>query len=296
VGELPLLPRLATGSWIDADFHIWIGHPEKNRAWDLLSRARRALVERNVTLEAHPAVWESLFAAEGSDWFWWFGEDHFTSDKALFDRLFRSHLKAVYERAGLAVPAWLDVPVSRLARRVSTDRDPLGLIQPVIDGRRTGYYEWHGAGHFRIGAGGTTMHHTAGHVTDLYYGFDRETLYLRLDFPGGAPPGEAIDLGLDMLAPTAGRLVVRGLGAGARQVLWAEGERTGQAVAGARCMVAKIIELAVPFASLGLEAGGAVEVVCKLLRDGRPIENLPPDDLLRFRVPDDRTMLSLWSA
>ena len=296
LGELPALPRLATGSWIDADFHIWIGHPEKNRAWDLLSRARRALLERNLTLEAQPAAWESLFAAEGSDWFWWFGEDHFTSDKVLFDRLFRSHLRAVYERAGLPVPAWLDVPVARLVARASPDREPLGFIQPTIDGRRTGYYEWHGAGHFHMGAGGTTMHHVAGRVTDLFYGFDRESLYVRLDFPAAAPPGEAFDLGLDLLTPTAGRLVVRGLGAGTRAVHWSGGERDGQAVAGANCVVRKILELALPFASLGLEAGSSVEIICKLLRDGRPVENLPPDDLLRFRVPDDRTLLSLWSA
>src|ERR1035438_1683723 len=34
------LQRLVPGSWIDANFNIWIGSPEDNQAWDLLSEAR----------------------------------------------------------------------------------------------------------------------------------------------------------------------------------------------------------------------------------------------------------------
>ena len=95
---LAALPALHSGSWIDADFHIWIGQAEKNRAWDLLARTRRALVEAGSTPERDPGAWDALFAAEGSDWFWWFGDDHWTADRAIFDRLFREHLEAVYDR------------------------------------------------------------------------------------------------------------------------------------------------------------------------------------------------------
>ena len=34
------LQRLVPGSWINANFNVWIGAPEDNRAWDLLSEAR----------------------------------------------------------------------------------------------------------------------------------------------------------------------------------------------------------------------------------------------------------------
>src|SRR6185295_17317363 len=96
VASIAPLSHLHSGSWINADFRIWIGHPEKNRAWDLLARARRALVENGSTPSSAPRAWESLAAAEGSDWFWWFGDDHFTPDKDIFDRLFREHLQAAY--------------------------------------------------------------------------------------------------------------------------------------------------------------------------------------------------------
>lgn len=42
-------------------------------------------------------AWEEIFIAEGSDWFWWFGDDHATHYKDEFDRLFRLHLKNVYK-------------------------------------------------------------------------------------------------------------------------------------------------------------------------------------------------------
>src|SRR5207237_5353777 len=132
--ELPALERLHSGSWINADFRIWIGHPEKNRAWDLVARARRALIANGRTPQTHPGAWEALYAAEGSDWFWWFGEDHYTPDKALFDRLFREHLTGVYERAGLQVPGWLQVPVAQLPVRRDARIMPTTLLKPVLDG------------------------------------------------------------------------------------------------------------------------------------------------------------------
>lgn len=93
------LHGLHPGSWINANYGIWIGHPEENLAWDLLARARGAAVSGN------PAVAEalstgipsddptaemiccSLYAAEGSDWFWWYGDDHFSPHSDRFDRL-----------------------------------------------------------------------------------------------------------------------------------------------------------------------------------------------------------------
>ncbi|MFQ5354856.1 MAG: glycoside hydrolase family 57 protein, partial [Thermodesulfobacteriota bacterium] len=77
------IERLFAGSWISHNFRVWIGHDEDNAAWDMLSEARRLLVERQAELEEEPGgkeraalAWEVVYAAEGSDWFWWFGDDH----------------------------------------------------------------------------------------------------------------------------------------------------------------------------------------------------------------------------
>ena len=96
------LPRLATGSWINANFDIWIGAWEDNQAWDML-HAARDFYDR----EAHKApekasalAMEELLIAEGSDWCWWYGPEHSTANDADFDSLFRAHLANVYRSLG----------------------------------------------------------------------------------------------------------------------------------------------------------------------------------------------------
>src|SRR5262249_24883078 len=88
------LSRLHSGSWIDGRFAIWIGDPDKNRAWEALATARRACGDS-------AAAMEQLYAAEGSDWFWWFGEPFHSAEDFLFDRLFRQRLIAAYGAAGI---------------------------------------------------------------------------------------------------------------------------------------------------------------------------------------------------
>ncbi len=95
------LETLAPGSWIRGEFSTWIGNPSQNRAWEELLRARRL---------AGPKESRFLAMAEGSDWFWWFGPEHRSADDPIFDRLFRSYLKAAYRAAGVQPPHSLDEP------------------------------------------------------------------------------------------------------------------------------------------------------------------------------------------
>src|SRR5438309_878416 len=85
------LEHLHSGSWINQDFKIWLGHQEDNRAWDLLRHTRARLVEMSHDLSPDQTreAWEELYAAEGSDWFWWYGDEFETDYKSEFDRLFR---------------------------------------------------------------------------------------------------------------------------------------------------------------------------------------------------------------
>ncbi len=110
----PSVDELATGSWIDevgsapgVDLGTWIGEEEENRAWNLLGNARMALARAGATPASSPAAFQSLYAAEGSDWFWWFGSDQDSGHDADFDDLFRRHLRSGYRAAGLTPPAAL---------------------------------------------------------------------------------------------------------------------------------------------------------------------------------------------
>ena len=98
--------RLASGSWIHGNFNKWLDNPAKVKAWEYLKEARDALAQ--ITNSANGAMaWKQMYILEGSDWFWWFGEDP-TGD---FDRLFRMHLKNLYTIIGKQAPEYLNSPL-----------------------------------------------------------------------------------------------------------------------------------------------------------------------------------------
>jgi hypothetical protein len=108
--------ELFTGSWIDemgsapgVDLGTWIGETEENRAWDLLGRVRDSLAES--ALELEPRALDALYAAEGSDWFWWFGGDQDSGTDQEFDDLFRMHLRNALQLAGRQPLAELDLHI-----------------------------------------------------------------------------------------------------------------------------------------------------------------------------------------
>jgi len=112
IESLPRLEWLWPGSWINANFDTWIGEAEENRAWEYLLTARRDLEESGVPEPKPEAIvpprkgtkgwyaykaWEAMYAAEGSDWFWWYGTDQTApaGDKP-FDLGFITLLNNVY--------------------------------------------------------------------------------------------------------------------------------------------------------------------------------------------------------
>ena len=291
------LEQLHSGSWIDADFHIWAGQPEKNRAWELLARARRALVESGATRDTHPTAWQSLSSAEGSDWFWWFGDDHHTPDKALFDMIFREHIQAIYERIARPVPGWVGVPITRVSTGPDVHRPPLALVSPTIDGRSTHFYEWQNAGSYHLVGGGGAMHHGgARRVSAFYYGFDRGSLYLRLDFPDRVLPGDDVDLVLTFLLPTGRRVAVRGIARGVRAVELLGDDAPAVPLPGASAVAEQLLEVGVPFRSLGLVVGDRVEMLVHLVRGSEHLESVPPDHVIRFAVPGPEFEQRHWSV
>lgn len=112
---LPRVYDLFQASWIDEngsrtgnDLGTWIGEVEENHAWDLLRETRDFLDRVKATPERHRRAFDALYAAEGSDWFWWFGEDQASDSDAELDDLFRDHLRTVYRVVGRKPPGALD--------------------------------------------------------------------------------------------------------------------------------------------------------------------------------------------
>lgn len=103
------IPRLAAGSWIYGEFSKWINNPVKNKGWEYLAIARQdmqKLIERGEKIS--PLAWKQMHILEGSDWYWWFGEDY----PGYFDKLFRMHLANFYTLINKPVPEYCHHPVA----------------------------------------------------------------------------------------------------------------------------------------------------------------------------------------
>lgn len=188
--SLPI-ERLSAGSWINGNFHIWIGEEADRKAWMLLENARAALTRAETaggySREVLKEAWEEIYIAEGSDWFWWFGDTHSTAQIGHFDRMFRQHLIHVYELLGLRAPGELLVPIEMVADRVVRRFESQFPSPPIIDGKESHYYEWKAAIEFEpAGQSGAMKTAEQSGIRKLYYGGDRGNFYLRADVSSGA--------------------------------------------------------------------------------------------------------------
>ncbi|MCP5106242.1 MAG: hypothetical protein GY950_22845 [bacterium] len=187
--EPGVIEHFSAGSWINGNFDIWIGDEEDRKGWQLIEEARNAFERKKETTrlskEQKREILEYIHIAEGSDWFWWFGKENYTPDLHIFDHLLRKNLQKVYDLLGVTTPAELFTPVSGALKKAEIDIvSPKSYITPEIDGRVGNYFEWLNAGSIDVVSGtGGAMAFSNSLVTGLFYGFDAEHLYLRVDTP-----------------------------------------------------------------------------------------------------------------
>jgi alpha-amylase/alpha-mannosidase (GH57 family) len=309
------LPRLFAGSWISHNFAIWIGHEEDNTAWDALHRTREYLVrkEDRVTEEKTPAAvtlspghlvtsspahraWRELHIAEGSDWFWWFGEDHSSAQDALFDYLFRKHLQNVYTLLGDEPPPDLSRPISRRGHRVQYTQ-PRSLLEVRIDGRYT-FFEWLGAGHYCChNERGTMAMAMKGPLRDIYFGFDLERLLVRVDCDARAKDAladfDAWRIGF--VEPAGWEVRIESPGRpGQCARLFRDGEELP--APGLEAAVDRIAEAAIPFDLVGVGVDQPVQVFVELLSDGQSRDRAPRQGTIHLARPSPDFEQIMWNV
>ena len=177
------LSSLVPGSWIRANFNVWIGAREDNRAWDYLYNARNfySRVSPNCTPEQAKLAYEELLIAEGSDWNWWYGPEHSSANDREFDELYRKHLSNVYQALGAIPPDYLAQPINR------TGANPLftpqsSHIHPRITGDSVRYFEWMGAAVYTPDRRAGAMHGKQFLMDAIHAGTDESFIYGRIDF------------------------------------------------------------------------------------------------------------------
>jgi alpha-amylase/alpha-mannosidase (GH57 family) len=298
---LPVIKRVSTGSWIGGNLATWIGSKQDNRAWGLLHDARDALEaarqEGGLSGDALAGGWRSVYAAEGSDWFWWWGRESGCREESEFDSLFRSHIMQIYASAGRQVPAAVLEPIGETCSPwQAISAEPAAFMKPVLDGRVTTFYEWKLAGLYEAYKDGFT-HDREGVVVSIYYGFDQESLFLRLD-TSISPQTEdfkELTFRLEFIAPRPLSVSFRAPGPrspAARDLNIVAGDIREEAGA----VALEIVEVAIPFAAISAPPGSGVSFRVAVSRGDKEIERRPARRAISLTVPGPDFEANMWSA
>ena len=294
------IDRLFAGSWISHNFAIWIGHQEDNTGWDALHRTREHLQAAHasgaVAADHLQRAWEELYIAEGSDWFWWYGDDHSSALDGVFDQLFRKHLQNVYTLLGDPVPAELYQPITQAERR-ALHTQPRGFSSVKVNGRPT-FFEWIDAGRYLAGSErGTMTLVSEGVIRGIWFGFDRERLLLRVDFHDKARSvlERTDEVRVHFSAPANTELTIADF---ANETLTTSITRFGRPAEQTTVQAAAddVLEVAVTFDSLKVAPDDALQFAVEFVRDGKSLDRAPGEGAVELTVPTSDFERIMWQA
>jgi alpha-amylase/alpha-mannosidase (GH57 family) len=286
------LPHIVPGSWINANFDVWIGAEEDNRAWDLLAEARdffeqnRARTTLDVSRRARAL--HEVWISEGSDWCWWYGPEHSSGHDEEFDRLYRTHLSNIYRLLGESPPDSLAAPIKGIELR-AVNYPPTGTIEPSIDGLETNYFEWLGAGIYLPDTTSGSMHGVRNCLEAIYYGCSRNAVFVRLDFP---EPFKQEHTSFEIRATVDGdssaRLHVSVLDGKVGSIKFWKDDKSLQVpqatVDNLDACFSRIFELRLNFSILGISPGKGIQLQISLWADDLPLQIVPQEGWLNLEL------------
>jgi len=299
-GPIPSTGGIFPASWINANFDVWIGSGEDIAAWELVWDAREACARAADAVkkgradapspEALKRAHESLLAAEGSDWCWWFGPEHSTANDAEFDALFRKHLTAIYLALGEIAPEELAKPIKRRAEH-ALHLLPTGFLGIDIDGRDTSYFEWLGAGLYAPERRGGSMHGRVYYLRELRYGFESDRFCVRIDFfPEALAELDDPEFRITIVAAEEIVIMVK-LQRGRVFEFAVEKDRICllNPKNAAEAAFDRILEIAVKKEQINLRGASRLKVDVALWHGGLPVDVLPAEGFLEVPLGEDNS-------
>lgn len=260
------IDKVVAGSWIYGNLATWIGHLEKNTAWEYLDKAV-SIYRNNPNKDAH----RHIMISQASDWFWWYGDDHYSTFSDIFDTLFRLNIKKVYVSCSSRPPSYLDKPIKRKVKSqyITT---PTYYITPKIDGNISNYFEWLYAGEFDIKFDVSSMNISLSIFEKVLYGFDKDHIYLYIQ--GKFRTGDKIVI--DLISAKEEIELTFDLTECLKAIKFDEH--------GIRYCFNRGLELSIPISLVGKDS--EIEFNISYICDGKVVEKIPVYNNFRIIVQD----------
>jgi alpha-amylase/alpha-mannosidase (GH57 family) len=312
-GHFGRLERLVPGSWINANFNVWIGAAEDNKSWDLLYEAREYYDHHSsrVSPAQQKLAWEELLIAEGSDWNWWYGPEHHSANDKEFDELYRRHLSNVYYALEGAPPEELSKPIASGIGRPSY-APQTAYVRVRVDGAISSYFEWMGAASYTSDQRTSAMHGKQFLLDSVYAGVDADSVCGRLDFASGIPEGDyrivvnvevTTDTGSGKAIANSFRLQVDATNANVLRWALTNGDERkklasfaanngNRSTNGVEVALADVFEMRVPFALIGAEQGSKLRLRFAVWRDDLPADSLPLEGWIELHAVTEEELES----
>jgi hypothetical protein len=180
----------------------------------------------------------------------------------------------------MAPPEELSHPILRMTVP-EVHVPPSGPITPVIDGEVTSYFEWIGAGAYRVDERSGSMHGKRFIISEVFFGSDGESFYVRVDFHpgyGGELAGMEARLNLQPLSDSQSSRVT---------VEFADGGRVVEKLdPPAQAALRRILEVRVPLAAAAVAKGAGLRFQFSLWQGGLPIDAVPQQGWIEMKTTD----------
>ncbi len=293
------LSKIYTGSWINHNFDIWIGKEEENKAWTLLNKTRKFLInfeKENPDYDKQKIekAWEELYQSEGSDWFWWYG-DHFTTENdEEFDYLFRKHLRNIFYLLDSSLLEELNIPISEKAK-VTNITQPKGVLNPLVDGKVNSYFEWWGAVKYTPKIGTTMARSTKRFIKEIYYGYNGRELFFRFDLEDKEKilNAKIFKLKINFIRPERNKIIFPLI---KKENLYYTILSKEKKVINKlnNIKINDIVELGIPFEKIDINYKDEVYFFIEVLKRDKIVETLPYDGYIYFKAPPEHFESFMW--
>lgn len=199
--NIPVLNNLQAGSWINANFHIWAGHKDHRIAWSILADTRILIDSKKdiLTNETLKEVLDLVYTAEGSDWFWWYGDTHWAENKYDFDILFRDYLARIYRLLDEPIPEVLLNPINQQSEQISI-KQAKKIFNFDTDTDIINSTNWQDAACYNANSAMSSMHQIGELIDYIYFGNSENELYLKLQLKEELQTNQSIELTLTTIS------------------------------------------------------------------------------------------------
>ncbi|MCQ2738985.1 MAG: glycoside hydrolase family 57 protein [bacterium] len=187
-----VLKKIPLGSGVDNSFVFWIGDPIKNKAWKYVKDAKDMIDKCSHNKKNNEKIKyakQELMTVQGSDWFWWYGEPNNSGQDYVFDYMFREHLKNIYSILEQEIPQHLENSLIN-SHEIPLKR-PSQNISPKMDGSSLSDYAWNNSGAVRLLDG--PIHRENKNIDKINFGCDSNNMYFRLHINKCVPEKNLID-------------------------------------------------------------------------------------------------------